>query len=106
MGESAEDDSPFPLGQGGGGGCRPSWVVDRRLSRLPDCAQRNLMFSLQNKITLVTGARSGIGAAIAEGFAHAGAHVFATDRDAPSGRESLAGNSTDQRSAEVLRLDL
>jgi len=39
------------------------------------------MFSLENKITLITGAGSGIGAAIAETFARAGAFVFVTDRD-------------------------
>src|SRR5260370_30142113 len=84
----------------------PAWMVDRRLCRLPDCAQRNCMFSLQNKITLVTGAGSGIGAAIAEVFAHAGAHVFATDRDAPSGRETVARISTAKGCAEFLRLDV
>jgi len=49
------------------------------------------MFSLQNKTALVTGAGSGIGAAIAEIFAQAGAHVFATDRD------PAAANATAQR---------
>ena len=37
------------------------------------------MFSLQNKITIVTGAASGIGAAIAESFARAGALVYVAD---------------------------
>ena len=37
------------------------------------------MFDLTNKIALVTGAGSGIGAAIAETFAQAGAQVFVTD---------------------------
>jgi 2-keto-3-deoxy-L-fuconate dehydrogenase len=37
------------------------------------------MFSLKNKIALVTGAGSGIGAAIAQVFARAGAYVFVSD---------------------------
>ncbi len=39
------------------------------------------MFTLKEKTALVTGAGSGIGAAIAERLSAAGAHVFATDRD-------------------------
>ena len=43
-------------------------------------------FSLTGKRTLVTGAGSGIGAAIARTFAHAGAHVFVADRNEAAGR--------------------
>ena len=39
------------------------------------------MFSLKNKTTLVTGGASGIGAAVAELFAQAGAKVWIADRD-------------------------
>lgn len=45
------------------------------------------MFSLKNKTALVTGAASGIGAAIAETFAVAGAKVFVADRDEANGRQ-------------------
>jgi len=44
------------------------------------------MFSLQNKTALVTGAASGIGAAIAEMFAGAGAKVLVADRDEKGGK--------------------
>lgn len=40
-----------------------------------------MRFSLENKIALITGAGSGIGAAIAEIFADAGAFTYITDRD-------------------------
>jgi NAD(P)-dependent dehydrogenase (short-subunit alcohol dehydrogenase family) len=43
------------------------------------------LFSLQNKIAFVTGAASGIGAAIAETFAQAGATVWVADRDETNG---------------------
>jgi 2-keto-3-deoxy-L-fuconate dehydrogenase len=44
------------------------------------------MFSLKNKTALVTGAASGIGAAIAQTFAQAGARVWIADRDEAGGR--------------------
>src|SRR4051794_303160 len=47
------------------------------------------MFKLDGKIALVTGAGSGIGAAIAETFARAGAEVLIVDRDRAAG-ESVA----------------
>ena len=43
------------------------------------------MFSLKNKTALVTGAASGIGAAIAETFAEAGATVWIADRSEKDG---------------------
>ncbi|MCI0746611.1 MAG: SDR family oxidoreductase [Verrucomicrobia subdivision 3 bacterium] len=47
------------------------------------------MFRLDDKITLVTGAASGIGRAIAETFAHAGAVVYVADRDGGGGQETV-----------------
>jgi len=48
------------------------------------------MISLSQKVTLVTGAGSGIGAAIAECFAEAGARVYVADRDAVAGQATVA----------------
>lgn len=48
------------------------------------------MFSLKDKMALVTGAASGIGAAIAETFAAAGAKVFVVDRDEANGQKVAA----------------
>ena len=46
------------------------------------------VFSIKNKTALVTGAASGIGAAIAETFATAGASVFIADRDEVNGQQA------------------
>ncbi len=47
------------------------------------------MFRLDNKITLITGAGSGIGAAIAQTFARAGATVLVADRDQAAGEKTV-----------------
>jgi NAD(P)-dependent dehydrogenase (short-subunit alcohol dehydrogenase family) len=64
------------------------------------------VFSLKNKITLVTGAGSGIGASIAEVFAQAGAHVHVADRDPQGAKETVARIKTARGSAEFLELDV
>jgi len=64
------------------------------------------MFSLQNKIALVTGSGSGIGAAIAKKFAQAGAYVFVTDYDKKSGLETLAEIKQRNGQGEFLELNV
>jgi NAD(P)-dependent dehydrogenase (short-subunit alcohol dehydrogenase family) len=64
------------------------------------------MFSLQNKIALVTGAGSGIGAAIAAAFARAGATVWVVDRDAASGSRTVAAVLSAGGVAEFAALDV
>lgn len=64
------------------------------------------MFTLANKIALVTGAGSGIGAAIAETFARAGAYVFVTDRDAKGGAATVARTKAAGGQAEFIPLDV
>ena len=65
-----------------------------------------MSFDLNAKVALVTGAGSGIGAAIAERFARAQASVVVTDRDEKAGRETLARLQGAGHQAEFLRLDV
>jgi 2-keto-3-deoxy-L-fuconate dehydrogenase len=64
------------------------------------------MFSLQNKTALVTGAGSGIGAAIATTFAQAGATVWVVDRDASAGAKTVAAIRAGGGRAEFAALDV
>ncbi len=64
------------------------------------------MFNLTNKITLVTGAGSGIGAAIAETFAGAGAHVYVTDINGDTAEQTTQRIKDAGGSAEFMRLDV
>lgn len=64
------------------------------------------MFTLENKVALVTGAGSGIGAAIAETFARAQAFVFVIDRDEKSGRQLAEHIRSLNSRAEFIHLDV
>lgn len=64
------------------------------------------MFSLENKIAFITGAGSGIGAAIAETFADAKAYVFVADRDEKAGRETVARIAANGGQSEFVALDV
>src|SRR5688500_11967514 len=64
------------------------------------------MFSLAGKSAIVTGAGSGIGAAIADTFAAAGAQVFVTDRDATAGGCIADGILATGHRAEFFLLDI
>ena len=64
------------------------------------------MFRLDNKVALITGAGSGIGAAIAETFARAGAHVFVADRDETAGQQVAQGIRRMKGRAEFIALDV
>ena len=59
------------------------------------------MFSLKNKTALVTGAASGIGAAIALAFAEAGAAVWIADTNGPGGK-----GIADQIGGKFIALDV
>lgn len=65
-----------------------------------------IMFSLTNKIALVTGAGSGIGAAIAETYAQAGAHVCVADIAEEGGQATLKKIKGAGGKGEFLRVDV
>ncbi len=64
------------------------------------------MFSLAQKNALVTGAGSGIGQAIAQTLAQAGAKVWVVDRDASAGNATTAAIRAAGGSADFVALDV
>jgi len=69
-----------------------SWKTGKRVDILKSRTiwSNSIMFRLENKTALVTGGASGIGAAIAEIFAQAGAKVWIADCDETSGARVAA----------------
>ena len=64
------------------------------------------MFRLDGKVSIVTGAGSGIGAAIASAYARAGSIVHVADRDAPSAHARVAEITAAGGRAHALDLDV
>ena len=69
-------------------------------------ASPDAMFRLDHKIALVTGAGSGIGRAIAQLFAQAGARVWVIDRDAAAGRATVEAIAAAGGRAEFAEVDV
>ena len=64
------------------------------------------MFSLQEKVSLVTGAGSGIGQAIAQLFAQQGAFVWVVDRNAAAAESTVAAIRAAGGQAEAIAVDV
>lgn len=64
------------------------------------------MFRLDGKAALVTGAASGIGAAIAQTYAQAGGYVYVADRDQSGGEQVVAKINASGGRAEFLNIDV
>jgi NAD(P)-dependent dehydrogenase (short-subunit alcohol dehydrogenase family) len=64
------------------------------------------MFDLKNKTALVTGAASGIGAAIAQAFARSGAFVDFADREVEGAGGGAAKLRAEGGKTEVVEMDV
>src|SRR5689334_11905457 len=64
------------------------------------------MFDLSGKVAVVTGAGSGIGEAIARGFAEAGAKVYVAEKNADAGIAVAESLVRAGRSAQFVETDV
>lgn len=67
---------------------------------------QKITFSLKDKVALVTGAASGIGAAIAEAFGAAGAWVYVVDQNEPGARETALNIEQAGGTAAAVKTDI
>jgi NAD(P)-dependent dehydrogenase (short-subunit alcohol dehydrogenase family) len=72
----------------------------------PQSAKIKAMFSLQDKTALISGAGSGIGAAVSETFAAQGARVIVVDRDEAAGAAQVQKIIDAGGSAEFMQCDV
>jgi 2-dehydro-3-deoxy-D-gluconate 5-dehydrogenase len=64
------------------------------------------MFDLTGKVALITGGNGGIGLAMAQGLARAGATVVLAARDAGKSAQAVAGLRTDGRQCDAMEADV
>lgn len=80
--------------------------MNERTERPDPCQEASGLIELKDKITLVTGAGSGIGRSIAETFAQSEAMVYVTDIDEAAGLLSVKKIRESGGKAEFLKLDV